>query len=338
MTSQPDSAPLATPLATLHHPALPKPTARLGLGCGGPSRLGLRTHEDADRSRQLVRRAIDLGITLLDTASTYGTEPIVGDVVGDLPPADRDRLTICTKHPVVAKRGVLLAPDAFASAIDTSLQHLRIDRIDLFQLHGVTLEEYPHAIDAILPVCREAQAAGKIDRLGITEAFVPDPTHRMLLHAHDRGELGEVFRTAMVGFNVLNQNARAEVLPAFARSGAATLIMFAVRRALTDEAKLRETLATLHTEGLLETDTDPSADPLRWFADLGFGDGTMPGLIADCYRFSRDTPTATVMLSGTGNADHLEANARAMAAPPLDPEVCRTLARVFARVQLETAN
>ncbi|MEM9559793.1 MAG: aldo/keto reductase [Planctomycetota bacterium] len=341
------------------HPRFPRPVSRLGLGCGGPSRLGLRTHEDADRSRRLLSRAIDLGVTLIDTASTYGTEALVGEVCAALPQSVRGKLTICTKHPVVRERGVPIPPSEFADAIDRSLASLQTDRIDLFQLHGVTPAEYPHAINEILPVCLRAREGGKIDRLGITEAFVPDPEHRMLRCALEQGRFGRsgdgppgtpasssldstVFDSAMVGVNVLNQSACRDILPECERAGVAMLAMFAVRRVLTDEARLREALLCLHAAGELDHELVPDAasleSPLRWFASLGFGDATLPGFVASCYRWCRDTPGVTVVLSGTGNIEHLEANARAMAGPPLDETVRETLARVFARVTTETGN
>ena len=66
-----------------------------GLGCGGPSRLGMRNDpQSANHAVALVKQALDLGINFLDTAQTYGTEPIVGKAIAGVP---RDRLVISTK-------------------------------------------------------------------------------------------------------------------------------------------------------------------------------------------------------------------------------------------------
>ncbi|HMF49825.1 MAG TPA: aldo/keto reductase, partial [Candidatus Saccharimonadales bacterium] len=67
----------------------------VGLGCGGPSRLGMRNDaQSADNAVALVKQALDLGVNFLDTAQTYGTEPILGKAIAGVP---RDRLVISTK-------------------------------------------------------------------------------------------------------------------------------------------------------------------------------------------------------------------------------------------------
>ena len=66
-----------------------------GLGCGGPSRLGLRNGTQGEKSAvALVRQALDLGINFLDTAQSYGTEAVVGKAVAGVA---RDRFIISTK-------------------------------------------------------------------------------------------------------------------------------------------------------------------------------------------------------------------------------------------------
>src|SRR5258707_7613033 len=77
-----------------------------GLGCGGPSRLGLRNDtKSSDHAVALIKQAIDLGVNFLDTAQTYGTEPIVGKAIAGIP---RDRLVISTKKP--CRRKIIQIP------------------------------------------------------------------------------------------------------------------------------------------------------------------------------------------------------------------------------------
>ena len=66
----------------------------VGLGCGGPSRLGQATGKSEQESISVVRQAQDLGITLFDTAEAYGTEAIVGKALQSVP---RDQVVIATK-------------------------------------------------------------------------------------------------------------------------------------------------------------------------------------------------------------------------------------------------
>src|SRR5580698_1732940 len=64
-----------------------------GLGCGGHSRLGMARGESVHHAADIVRRALDLGITLIDTARAYGTEEAVGLGVK----GRRDQAVISTK-------------------------------------------------------------------------------------------------------------------------------------------------------------------------------------------------------------------------------------------------
>src|SRR5262249_17784888 len=66
----------------------------VGLGCGGPSRLGQATGKSERESIAVVQQALELGITLFDTAEVYGTETIVGRALEAVP---RDQLIISTK-------------------------------------------------------------------------------------------------------------------------------------------------------------------------------------------------------------------------------------------------
>ncbi|MDE0736361.1 MAG: aldo/keto reductase, partial [Pirellulaceae bacterium] len=67
----------------------------ISLGTGGPSRIGQRTHADESRSHQVIQRALDLGINLLDTAPAYGdSEAILGRALKGI---DRKRYYLATK-------------------------------------------------------------------------------------------------------------------------------------------------------------------------------------------------------------------------------------------------
>src|SRR5271154_4045902 len=65
-----------------------------GLGCGGFSRLGLGTGQSTEHAITIVRQAIDVGVTLIDTAAVYGTEDVVGAALRGV---GRDSVVVCTK-------------------------------------------------------------------------------------------------------------------------------------------------------------------------------------------------------------------------------------------------
>src|SRR5690242_10782348 len=104
-----------------------------GLGCGGHSRLGQATGSTVEESVALVRRALELGITYIDTAQAYGTEEIVGRALAG---GRRDEVIVSTKcHP--ARGEERLDPAGLRSAVERSLGALRTEHIDVFHLHGV---------------------------------------------------------------------------------------------------------------------------------------------------------------------------------------------------------
>src|SRR5215472_2547663 len=166
-----------------------------GLGCGGHSRLGMAKGRDLHHAADIVKQALDLGITLIDTARAYGTEEAVGIGVK----GRRDQAVISTKVGV-GRGGELASPSQLAGWLDESLKKLAVDRIDIFFLHGVTPAQYPHARDVLVPELKRQQEAGKIRYTAISEQFGGDTSHAMLSQALP----DDHFDVVMVGFNMLN--------------------------------------------------------------------------------------------------------------------------------------
>src|SRR6516225_6731183 len=106
------------------------------------SKLGQSHGASFDDSVALVRRALELGITYIDTARGYGTEPIVGAAVERC----RDDVVISSKASPRGRDGVGLR-----TALETSLRELRTDRVDVYHLHGVGDEEYDYCVETLVP-------------------------------------------------------------------------------------------------------------------------------------------------------------------------------------------
>ena len=108
----------------------------MGLGCMGMS--GSYGRSDWDTSIATIRRAIDLGVTLLDTADIYGfghNEALVGRAVHDR----RDKVQVATKFGLDFSDGDLRIRGTHGyvlSSCDASLQRLGTDQVDLYYLHG----------------------------------------------------------------------------------------------------------------------------------------------------------------------------------------------------------
>lgn len=117
-----------------------------GLGCGGPSRLGLRANRTETDAISLVRRAVDMGVNLIDTADVYGTEEVVGKALEAVP---RDRVVISTK-----RLPPLGQPDPVAElkrGLEQSLRRLKTDYVDIYHLHSAEASSIP---DAAYRFCR----------------------------------------------------------------------------------------------------------------------------------------------------------------------------------------
>ena len=216
----------------------------VGLGCGGPSRLGQRAGKSTDHSVRLVRRALDLGVNFLDTAENYGTEEIVGAAIRDVP---RDRVVISTKK-IMPEPGDPDPAGTMRAGVEASLKRLGTDYVDVFHLHGVGAARYDFAASVMAPVLTELREAGKIRAVGITEEFPANPRHEML----QRGLHDPWWDVVMVGFNLLNPSARRSVFPLTLEKGVGTLVMFAVRRALSRPASLAKLLREMEQRGLVE--------------------------------------------------------------------------------------
>lgn len=294
----------------------------VGLGCGGHSRLGMAQGASTAEAADLVRHAIDLGITFIDTAMSYGTEEAVGQAIAG---RSRDSLYISTKS--WAGTGgaqtvpALLSADQFTANLDASLKRLGTDYVDLFHLHGVSLEQLPHACEVLVPEMRRQQQAGKIRHIGITEIFRFDTAHQMLQAAIPTGD----FDVVMAGFNILNQSARSSIFPLTKKHDVATLIMFAVRRALNTVQNTAEAVAELVEKGEVDASAINPADPL----DFLRADPQIKSQVEAAYRFCRHEPGANVVLTGTGKPAHLEENIASILAPALPADVAARLDDVF---------
>lgn len=151
------------------------PIHRLGFGAmrlTGPNIWGFSTNPD--EARAVLRRAIESGINFFDTADSYGPETSELFIAETLHPYPSD-LVIATKGGLVRPSPEewipVGRPEYLRQCVEMSLRRLRLDRIDLYQLH---------AIDPMVPLeeslgaLKEMQIQGKIRHIGLSNVSVPE--------------------------------------------------------------------------------------------------------------------------------------------------------------------
>ena len=142
----------------------------MGYGCMGLTGM-YGTPPDRQKGIEIIRAAIEMGVTLFDSAEAYGpftNEELVGEALAPF----RDEVTIATKfgwgiHPDGSRYGLDSRPQHIREVVNAMLERLRTDRIDLL---------YQHRVDPTVPIedvadtVKELIAAGKVEHFGLSEA------------------------------------------------------------------------------------------------------------------------------------------------------------------------
>jgi aryl-alcohol dehydrogenase-like predicted oxidoreductase len=192
--------------------------SRVGLGCNN---FGGRL--DEDRSAEVVRAALDAGITFFDTADAYGgtrSEEILGRAL--VASGRRDEVVVATKFasPLGGEGQGGASPRWIAVAVEGSLRRLGVDVIDLYQQHmpddTVPIEETLGALDELV-------TAGKVREIGNSNFRASQ-----IEAAADVAEKGELTRfvTAQNNFSLIERSAQRKVIPACERHGLVFLPYF----------------------------------------------------------------------------------------------------------------
>lgn len=160
---------------------LPKPPAFRPLGRSdiavSPIAWGMWRLADNGRSvaeaTTLVHAALDAGINFLDTADIYGfngmggfgdAEALLGEVLA-AEPGLRDRMVLATKGGILPPLPYDQSPDYLRKAIDDSLRRLKVDMVDLWQIHRPDILAHPQETARVLD---DAVSSGKIRSIGVS--------------------------------------------------------------------------------------------------------------------------------------------------------------------------
>lgn len=160
---------------------LPLPPATRALGASGievsPIAWGMWRLTEHGRTvaeaATLVHAALDAGITFLDTADIYGfdgsagfgdAEALLGEVLA-AEPGLRDKMVLATKGGILPPLPYDQSADYLRAAIEASLTRLKVDCVDLWQIHRPDILAHPQETARVLD---DAMASGKISSLGVS--------------------------------------------------------------------------------------------------------------------------------------------------------------------------
>ena len=291
------------------------------LGEGGPevTVVGLGTNNfgarcDLEQTRAVIEAALEEGVTLFDTADIYSqgaSESYIGEVLG----ARRERVLIATKFGKPMDDGPDLprgSRDYIRWAVEGSLRRLRVETIDLYQMH----EPDPATpVEETLDALHELVTEGKVRFIGSSnyDAEQIEEANRI---ARERGS--SRFVSAQNHYSFVHREAEDEVLPACERLGIGQLPFFPLASGLLTGKYSRAEQAT---EGRLAGRAIPDeqfdrVDALQRFADergVSLLEVAIGGLLA--------MPAVSSVIAGATRPEQVHANVRAGAWEPTADDV-----------------
>ncbi|RJS23310.1 general stress protein [Corallococcus sp. H22C18031201] len=276
------------------------PASRVGLGTwamGGTQWGGT----DDDESVRTIHAALDLGITLIDTAPAYGfghSEEVVGRAIAER--GGRERIVVATKVGLEQRGDGVIRNSSrqqLNREVEVSLRRLRTDYIDLYQVHWPDFATpYEETAQALF----ELQRAGKIRAIGVSNYAI---------EAMERFRRIAPLSSAQPPLNLFEREALEEIIPWCRAHGVSTLTYGALCRGLLTGTMKEDT----RFEGDDLRKTDPKFLPPRYaqylqavqrlaqFASERYGKGMLPFAI----RWVLDQPGVTVALWGARHPGEL---------------------------------
>ncbi len=263
----------------------------------------------------LVHHSEALGVNLLDTAEAYGNghgEAVVGEALQ----GRRHKWIIATK--VRPNQGIGAdTPDEAAvrkritEACEQSLQRLRTDYIDLYQLHAIP---YPWAMPIAMATLAQLRADGKIRWYGIS-------TNNR--EAVDRLRAYGPLHVLQIGYNLLERQADPLLHWAQAENIGTLIRVPLAKGMLTGKYSGPQAVAMPPGDHRYERFQQPgTADGLQKLPQLGFLQTPTRSMVQAALRFVLDHPGVSSVIAGAKTRQQIEENIGASALPPLAPEEC----------------
>ncbi|MCU1600139.1 MAG: aldo/keto reductase [Frankiales bacterium] len=275
-----------------------------GLGCMGMSEF----YGDADEGESVatIHRALDLGVTFLDTADIYG--PLTNEVlVGQAIKGRRDEVTLATKFGIVRtatgeRLGIRGDADYVRSCCDASLQRLGVDSIDLY---------YQHRVDQAVPIeetvgaMAELVTAGKVRHLGLSECSAESLRRAVAVHP---------IAAVQSEYSLFSRDIERDVLPTMRELGVGLVAYSPLGRgfltgAIASLADLGEDDFRRTSPRFAQAALDANLALVERVEELATGKGVTPGQVALAWVMAKGDDV--VPIPGTKRRAFLEQNAAA---------------------------
>ena len=295
------------------------PVSIASYGAGGPSQFGKAAGLTARQRRELIARALDLGINLFDTSANYGDSEVwLGQALKGV---SRDSYLIATKWSWKGS-AQLPPPESLTRSVEQSMTRLNIDYIDVMQIHGILPGTYHEITEKYASTLLKLKQDGKTRLIGFSEMMTEDPRHTVPQTALE--DHPDIWDTIMLKYGILNQYAAKNVLPLAQKHGIAILNMAPVRFTLTRRHEYEQLLDDWREQGEIDVDHPKIKDGLDWLLS-----DDVPSVIAAGYKFAADHPAISTVITGTSNPKHLEDNVSAFENPALPTEHTQVLKQLL---------
>jgi aryl-alcohol dehydrogenase-like predicted oxidoreductase len=276
--------------------------SEIGLGC-----MSLGT--DQKKAQAVIDAALEEGVNYFDTADLYDfgeNEQIVGQALKNV----RDQVIIATKAGnrwTEAKDSWTWDPSKgyIKEAVKQSLKRLNTDYIDLYQLHGGTIEDN---IEQTIEAFEELKTEGFIRHYGIS-SIRPNVIREYI----DKSNIVSV----MMQYSILDRRAEEEAIPLLQENRISVVTRGTVAKGLLSDSMLNKASQSIKKNGYLDYSFDELQEILPELKDKL---ASSRSLAEVAIQYNLAQPAVASIVAGASSPEQIKENARAASSLPLSPE------------------